>query len=388
MPETPTEPAPRRRFDRSSPVVWAAAALLALLLFNAVVNPGFFSLRIQDGHLFGSPVDVLKNAAPTLLIAVGMTLVIATRGIDLSVGAVLAISGSVAFTIIEGSSDPTSAGTAAVAIGTALAVGLVLGAWNGFLVSVVGIQPIIATLVLMTAGRGLAMLVTDGQIITAESPAFSWLGGGFVLGVPAQVVITLAVLLLVAALTRRTALGTLIEAVGTNPEAARLAGVRARSITWTVYVFVAITAAVAGLMTTANVSAADANRAGLFIELDAILAVVIGGTSLAGGRYSLTGTVLGALILQALTTTTLTMGLPDEYVRLFKAVVIIAVFLLQAPRVRAALSRRGRSARAVTTPAVPPPPVDGDDARPLAPAARSGADASTAPTTTDQGALR
>ena len=118
MPETPAEPAPRRRFDRSSPVVWAAAALLALLLFNAVVNPGFFSLRIQDGHLFGSPVDVLKNAAPTLLIAVGMTLVIATRGIDLSVGAVLAISGSVAFTIIEGSSDPTSAGTAAVAIGS------------------------------------------------------------------------------------------------------------------------------------------------------------------------------------------------------------------------------------------------------------------------------
>jgi ribose/xylose/arabinose/galactoside ABC-type transport system permease subunit len=401
VPETPAPPATRRRVDMSSPVLWAAAALLALLAFNAVVNPGFFALRIQDGHLFGSPVDVLKNAAPTLLIAVGMTLVIATRGIDLSVGAVLAISGSVAFTIIEGSADPSSGGTAAVAVLTALAVGLVLGAWNGFLVSVVGIQPIIATLVLMTAGRGLAMLVTDGQIITAESPAFDWLGGGFVLGVPAQVVLTLAVLLLVAALTRRTALGTLIEAVGTNPEAARLAGVRSRSITWTVYVFVAFTAAVAGLMTTANISAADANRAGLFIELDAILAVVIGGTSLAGGRYSLTGTVIGALILQALTTTVLTMGLPDEYVRLFKAVVIIAVFLLQAPRVRAALRHRRGKPGTVTSPALAVPPVDGTDARPLAPAGSDPTPTDQAPTdpptpvpaqdragTTDQGVLR
>ncbi|CAB4935433.1 MAG: ABC transporter permease [Actinobacteria bacterium] len=392
MPETSSagpSPTRRRRLDTGSPVIWAAAALLVLLLFNVVVNPGFFGLRIQDGHLFGSPVDVLKNAAPTLLIAVGMTLVIATRGIDLSVGAVLAVSGAVAFTVVEGAADPTSASTAVIAVLTALAVGLVLGAWNGFLVSVVGIQPIIATLVLMTAGRGLAMMVTDGQIITAENPAFSWLGGGFVLGLPAQVVITLGVLLAVAALTRRTALGMLIEAVGTNPEAARLAGIRSRSITWTVYVFVAVTATVAGLMTTANISAADPSRAGLFIELDAILAVVIGGTSLAGGRYSLVGTVLGALILQTLTTTVLTMGVPDEYIRLFKAVVIIAVFLLQAPRIRAALGRRRAGPGTSTSPAVPVPPVDGDDPRPLAPA-----DVDTRPAvtttadTTEQGVLR
>jgi ribose/xylose/arabinose/galactoside ABC-type transport system permease subunit len=350
-----SDPAARRPADglvaraRRSPVLWAVAALAVLLLFNLVANPGFFALRFQDGHLFGNLVNVVKNVAPVLLIAVGMTLVIATRGIDLSVGAVLAISGSVAFTIVEGADDPSSGGTAALAIGVALAAGLVLGAWNGFLVSVVGIQPIIATLVLMTAGRGIAMLITDGNIVTAENPVFDWLGGGYLAGVPVQIVITGLVLLLVAVLTRRTALGVLIEAVGVNPAAARLAGVRARSITFTVYVFVAFVAAVAGLMVTANVSAADANRAGLFIELDAILAVVIGGTSLAGGRYSLTGTVVGALILQTLTTTVLTMGLPDEYIRLFKAVVIIMVFLLQAPRVRAALGRRRRSATPPST---------------------------------------
>ncbi|WP_369252706.1 ABC transporter permease [Geodermatophilus amargosae] len=353
-----SDPASRRPADgllaraRRSPVLWAVAALAVLLLFNLVANPGFFALRFQDGHLFGNLVNVVKNVAPVLLIAVGMTLVIATRGIDLSVGAVLAISGSVAFTIVEGADDPSSGGTAALAIGVALAAGLVLGAWNGFLVSVVGIQPIIATLVLMTAGRGIAMLITDGNIVTAENPVFDWLGGGYVAGVPVQIVITGLVLLLVAVLTRRTALGVLIEAVGVNPAAARLAGVRARSITFTVYVFIAFVAAVAGLMVTANVSAADANRAGLFIELDAILAVVIGGTSLAGGRYSLTGTVVGALILQTLTTTVLTMGLPDEYIRLFKAVVIIMVFLLQAPRVRAALGRRGR--RSATPPSATP----------------------------------
>jgi simple sugar transport system permease protein len=336
---------------RRSPIVWALAALAILLVFNLIVNPGFFSLRVQDGHLFGSPVDVLKNVAPTLLIAVGMTLVIATRGIDLSVGAVAAISGAVAFTFVSGSPDPNSLATGLTGLALALGIGLALGAWNGFLVAVVGIQPIIATLVLMTAGRGIAMLITNGQVITERNQVFRWLGGGFVLGLPAQVVISVLVLLGVGLLTRRSALGTLIEAVGINPAAARLAGVRSRSITWTAYVFVALAAAVAGLMISSNVSAADANNAGLFIELDAILAVVIGGTSLAGGRYSLTGTVVGALILQTLTTTILRLGLPDEYVRLFKAIVIILVFLLQSPRVRAALRRRRRP----TDPSAPAP---------------------------------
>ncbi len=394
MPETPTEQRPRRRLDTSSPVVWAAAALLVLLVFNAVVNPGFFALRIQDGHLFGSPVDVLKNVAPTLLIAVGMTLVIATRGIDLSVGAVLAISGRSASRSSTAPRTPRRPAPppspSAPPSSSAWCSGPGTASWCRRRHPADHRHP-----GAHDRRRGLAMLVTDGQIITAENPAFDWLGGGFVLGLPAQVVLTLLVLLVVAALTRRTALGTLIEAVGTNPEAARLAGVRSRSITWTVYVFVAFTAAVAGLMTNANVSAADANRAGLFIELDAILAVVIGGTSLAGGRYSLTGTVLGALILQTLTTTTLTMGLPDEYVRLFKAVVIIAVFLLQAPRIRAALARRRRPARATASSAVPGPPTTGDDVRPLTPADtaepgpdRAASSSASPSSTTDQGALR
>src|SRR5215213_5239728 len=193
-----------RRFTASS-LFWPVIALVALLVFDAVAVPGFFSLRIQDGHLYGILIDILKNGTPTALIALGMTLVIATRGIDLSVGATVAIAGSVACTWIAGADDPTSSSTAVVAIVAALALSLVLGAWNGMLVSLFGIQPIIATLVLMTAGRGLAMLITDGQIITVANPLFAQLGGGFLLGLPVSVVLAAVLFTLVALITRRTA---------------------------------------------------------------------------------------------------------------------------------------------------------------------------------------
>src|ERR1700712_2336808 len=337
-----------RRGPRSN-LFWPIVALCALLVFDVLAVPGFFSLRIQDGHLYGSLIDILKNGAPTALIALGMTLVIATRGIDLSVGATVAISGALACHWIATSPDPTSGSAAVVGVLLALGLSLVLGLWNGFLVSVLGIQPIIATLVLMTAGRGLAQLITDGQIITVANPLYAELGGGFLLGLPVSVIMAALLFLLVGLLTRRTALGMLIEAVGINPSAARLSGVRARGITLAVYVFVAVCACVAGLLISSNVTAADANNAGLWIELDAILAVVIGGTLLSGGRFSIIGTLVGALVLQTLTTTVYTAGIPPEVTLVFKAIVIIAVCLLQSPKTRALLSRSRRSA--------PPPPA-------------------------------
>ena len=325
---------------RRHPLVWPLLALAVLLVVNLVATPSFFSLRMQDGHLYGSLVDILRNGAPVLLVALGMTLVIATRGIDLSVGAIAAIAGAVACVSIAGSGQESAAGTAVVAMSTALGVCVLLGLWNGFLVAVLGIQPIIATLVLMTAGRGLAMLVTDGQITTVDNPLFRSLGAGFFATLPVAILVALAVFAVTAALTRRTALGMLIEAVGINPEASRLAGVRSRTIIWTVYVFAAFCAGIAGLMIASNTSAADANNAGLWIELDAILAVVIGGTSLAGGKFSLTGTLVGALFIQTLATTIPTIGIPAETNYLFKAVAVIAVCLLQSPQARAALAVR------------------------------------------------
>jgi len=315
----------------SSRLFWPIVMLLVLFLINVVAFPGFFTITVRDGNLYGSLIDILRNGAPTLIIAVGMTLVIATRGIDLSVGAVCAISGAVACSILLGASDPAHPGTVAVAVLTAIAVGLVCGLWNGFLVSVFGIQPIIATLILMTAGRGIAMLITEGQILTVNSPPFKVLGAGFWFGIPVAVYLGVFVFVIAAVLTRRTALGMLIESVGINPEASRQAGVRARVLLFAVYTFCALCAAVAGLILTANTMAADANNTGLFIELDAILAVVIGGTSLAGGRYSLTGTLIGALVIQTLVTTVYTVGIPPIATMVFKAAVVTVVCLLQSP---------------------------------------------------------
>ncbi len=320
---------------------WPLALLVILLIVNVVAVPGFLSITVNsEGHLFGSIIDILRNGAPTLIIAVGMTLVIATRGIDLSVGSVCAIAGAVACSMILGSSNPDDPGVVLGAIGTALVLSLIMGVWNGALVSVLGIQPIIATLILMTAGRGIAMLITEGQILTVESAPFKFVGSGFLLGVPFATVLAAVILGLVALLTRRTALGLLIESVGINPEASRQAGVRARGLLFTVYAACAVLAGVAGLVLTSNQTAADANNTGLFIELDAILAVVIGGTSLAGGRYSLTGTLVGALVIQTLVTTVYTVGIPPIATMVFKAAVVTAVCLLQSPTTSRALSRR------------------------------------------------
>jgi simple sugar transport system permease protein len=323
---------------------WPVVALVVLVTANTIKKPSFLALHVLDGHLFGAVINLLRQGAPLLLVALGMTLVIATRGIDLSVGAVVAIAGAVALTIVAGSPDPGSPGTVLVACLVALGLCVVLGLWNGMLVAVLGIQPIVATLVLMTAGRGVAMLITGGQITTVTSAPYKTIGSGYWLGLPVAVLVAAAVMAAVALLTRRTALGLLIESVGVNPAASRLAGVSSRTIIWTVYVASALFSGIAGLMISSNTMAADANNAGLFIELDAILAVVIGGTSLAGGTFSLSGTLVGVLVIQTLSVTVTMLGIPPSVTPLFKAVVVIAVCLAQAPAVRERLAARRRRA--------------------------------------------
>ncbi|MGI5274528.1 ABC transporter permease [Nonomuraea sp. CA-218870] len=324
-------------------LLWPILILAVLLLVNVIFTPGFFSIQLREGHLYGSLIDILRFGAPLILVSLGMTLVIATGGIDLSVGSVVAIGAALA--CLQISQDQG----VLVAVTLSLGLCLLLGAWNGFLVAAVGIQPIIATLILMVAGRGLAQLITDGQIITVNEPAYKLIGGGYLLTVPFGILIVLVVLAITAFLTRRLALGVLIESVGGNAEASRLAGIRARGIIVMVYAFAALCAGVAGLMISSNVSSADGNNAGLWIELDAILAVVIGGTSLAGGRFSLGGTVIGALIIQTLTTTIYSVGVPPETTLLFKALVVTAVCLIQSQAFRDKVFRR-RGGTAPTQP--------------------------------------
>jgi simple sugar transport system permease protein len=301
-------------------------AFLAILLADRLVSSQFFDMRVQDGRLFGSLVDVFNRGAPVALLSLGMVLVIATRGIDLSVGAVMAIAGAVAASLVDSHSVP-------VALGAALGVGLACGLWNGFLVAVLRIQPIVATLILMVAGRGIAQLITEGRIVTFSSPSLAWFGNGSVLGVPTPVAITLGMLVLTLVLVRGTALGMLIEATGANTRASELAGIDTWAVTIAAYVWCGLCAAVAGVISAADILGADANNAGLWLELDAILAVVIGGTSLFGGRFSLILAVLGALIIQAMNTGILLSGYRPELNLVVKAVVVIAVLLLQSPRV-------------------------------------------------------
>ncbi|MFD2767466.1 ABC transporter permease [Micromonospora eburnea] len=319
---------------------WPVVVLVVMLAANTVYRPSFLSVQMRDGHLYGSLIDILRLSAPLILVALGMTLVIATGGIDLSVGSLCAISGAIACLHISRQPDQNSFGAVLTALALGLGVALVLGAWNGVLVAVIGIQPIIATLILMVAGRGLAQLITEGQILTINSDPYKAIGVGHLLTLPLAIFLAAAAALLIAAATRRTALGLLIESVGGNARASRLAGIRSARITLLVYVISAACAALAGFMMTANVSSADGNAAGLWVELDAILAVVIGGTSLVGGRFSLGGTILGALLIQTLTTTVYAMNISPQTSLLFKAVVVIAVCLIQAPGFRARFTRR------------------------------------------------
>lgn len=330
-------------------LAWPLLTLLLLLVLNAAFNPSFLHLEWRAGHLYGSLIDVLNRAAPLVLVSLGMTLVIATRGIDISVGAVVAIAAAVAAWLIGGSLVVSNGSAAEVsrfpmwlAILAALAVALVCGLWNGLLVARVGMQPIIATLILMVAGRGIAQLVTDGQIITIYYSPFFFLGSGYLLGLPFSVYVAgLLFALLYLAITR-TALGLFIQAVGSNPGAARVAGVRARRVLVGVYAFCGFCAGLAGLLISSNVKSADGNNAGQLLELDAILAVTLGGTALTGGRFSLVGSVIGALIIQTLTYAIYSLGVPPEINLVVKAVVVFAVMLLQSAEFRASLRQLAR----------------------------------------------
>jgi ribose/xylose/arabinose/galactoside ABC-type transport system permease subunit len=326
------------------PYVWAIVALLLLLVVNLTKNPAYLSVSVNaaTGNLSGNVIDILRASAPIMMIAVGMTLVIATRGIDLSVGSVMAVAGAVSMEFMQ-NTGTGSFGTAAVAVLFALGISALLGTLNGILVSVVGLQPFITTLVMMLAGRGLAKVITSGQNTSASNESFRWIANGTILGFPVVFVLAAAIVAILAFMVRRTALGLMIEAIGINPKAARMAGIRPVGILISVYIVSAVLAGIAGIFSTASVMTVEVAKTGMTAEMDAILAVVIGGTSLAGGKFSLTGSIIGALLIATLDKTIVYMSIPSSATPAFKAVVIVIICLLQSPRVRAMFSRRRAS---------------------------------------------
>lgn len=324
----------RRLFTAEQSLIYPILALAAILLFNLLFTDGFFRIEIKNGHLFGSLIDILNRGAPVMLITVGMTLVYATGGVDLSVGAIMAISGALAAQLIrpgyvKGILEYGDQAQLIIVLLVPLVLSILLGLWNGFLVAFIGVQPIIATLILMTAGRGIAQLITHGQIIVFEHESFQFVGSGFLLGIPFPIVLVIVLCLLTWILTRKTSLGLFVEACGANSLASHYMGIRVKMIKSLTYAFSGFCAGLAGIIVCADIRAADANNAGLFLELDAIASVIIGGT-INGGRFSLAGSIVGALIIQALSTTIITRGIPPQVVLVFKAFIIILVALIQS----------------------------------------------------------
>ncbi len=318
-----------RPWFQGASLLWPVLGLVALLLFNAVYAPGFFRLEMRDGHLYGTLVDILNQGSKVMLLAIGMTLVVATGGVDLSVGSLMAIAGAVAAVLVTQTTLPFAA-----VLATTLALAAAAGAANGLLVAAVGIQPIIATLILMVAGRGIAMLITGGQIITFEHAPLVFVGNGHLLALPFTVTIVAVVLVLTLIITRKTAFGLFLESVGDNEKAARFCGIPTSFVKVIVYSFSGLCAGIAGLIATSNIKAADSSRVGEMMELDAIFAVVVGGTALTGGRFTLIGSIIGALLIQTLTTTMYNLGVPPAVAPVPKAVVIVAVCLLQSAKFR------------------------------------------------------
>lgn len=328
-------------------LAWSVAAIVGLLCINLAKDPGYLSITYSSntGAFVGNLVDIARAAAPILMIATGMCLVIATEGIDLSVGSIMAVSGAVSMEYLASANAPDSITAAVVAVLLMALVCTALGVVNGVLVSVVGLQPFITTLVMMLAGRGLAKVITENQNTSATNEPYRWLSNGYVLGFPVVFLLAVAIVIAVAALVRRSALGLMIEALGINPEASRLAGLNRRGLLIFVYAMSGLLAGVAGVFSTGSVMTVDVSQTGYQLELDAILAVVIGGTSLAGGKFSLTGAAIGAVLIATLDKTVVFLGVPSSATPAFKAVVIIVLYLAQSSRARAVFARLRSSAR-------------------------------------------
>jgi ribose/xylose/arabinose/galactoside ABC-type transport system permease subunit len=319
----PRPPAPRRpgRRRAHASTLGALGALALLLLFNALFTPNFLTVQTLNVNL--------TQVATTVIVATGMTLVIATGGIDLSVGALMAISGALAPLLFL--NPPLGSPVLGLALAFTLPV-LAAGAFglfNGALVTRFGIQPFIATLVLFIAGRGVAQVLTNGQLQTFANPVFQYIGLGRPFGIPFQVILMVLVVALFAWIMARTVFGRQVLAVGGNARAARLAGVPVRRVTLAVDGLSGLLAGLAGLIVISINSSSDANQVGLNMELDAIAAVAVGGTALTGGRATILGTLLGALIIQLIRFTLLAKGVPDAAALVVKAGIILAAVYVQ-----------------------------------------------------------
>lgn len=311
---------------------WPIVCLILVLLFNLIKTPTFFKVSINsNGVLYGYIIDIINRSSELIILAVGMTLCVASSaGTDISVGATMAVAGAVCCSIL-GSGEAYNAPYLVGILG-ALLVAVLCGAWNGFLVAKLKIQPMVATLILFTAGRGIAQLITGGNILYIKVDNFKYLGSTLPhVPVPTPIFVAIGVVILTYLLLKKTALNMYIQSVGINSKASRLLGLNSTLIIFLTYMFCGLCAGIAGVIATSRIYSIDANNVGLNLELDAILAVALGGNSLGGGKFSLAGSVIGAITIQALSTSLYAMGVSADQLPVYKAVVVILIVTLQSP---------------------------------------------------------
>ena len=319
-------------------LAWAVVAELLILIVAGILEPSFFKIELNQttGMLYGSLIDIVNRSAEITIIAMGMTMVIALGGTDISVGALVAVAGAFALKFLRWDVTlyPTPGDYTVYPFILVIVVPLIIctlmGLFNGVLIGKFKLQPIIATLILMVAGRGIAQIATNGKQFTTGYTPYRFIGQGSMFALPFPIIITIVVCVCVMIFVRKTAFGTFVESVGINPNASRVTGLKSDRIIMIVYTLTGFLSGIAGLIYSSRISSCDSNNAGVNYEMDAILAVVLGGTSMTGGKFSLTGTIIGSLIIRTITTLVYYFGITSESIMAFKAAIILVVIVIQS----------------------------------------------------------
>jgi simple sugar transport system permease protein len=315
-------------------LTFSLALLFIILIQNILTTPTFFNISITNGLLSGYIPIILDEASKLVIVTLGMTLVTAVSGgQDISVGSIMAISAAFCGLLLNGPEYRTEVfhNPHALALIVGLLGGALCGAFNGFLVAVLKIQPMIASLILFTSGRSIAKLITYSQTVYIMNPVYKYLGVQ-IPGIPIRttIIVTVVMIVLVTLVVKLTSLGLYIQSIGINSSASRLVGLNSTRIKFMTFVLCGVLCGVAGLMGASSLGSVNSEELGRFIELDAILAVALGGTLLGGGKFSLAGSIIGAYTIQAITTTLYAMQVRADQLNVFKAVIIVIIIVLSS----------------------------------------------------------
>ncbi len=323
-----------------SHLIFPLSILGILIIINLIKGADYFSIKMINGAIYGNIPNILFGASELVILSIGMTFVTASsRGQDISVGVAAAITSAVFVQILLNASEITwfiiMQGLLASCV-----IGMLIGAFNGSLVAIFKVQPMVATLILFTAGRSISFMI-DGKLSPILANDLTSRIGGVMPGIPIQtpIILTAAFIALIALLLKTTNIRLYVETVGINEKAARLNGINPVKIKFLTYVILGLCCAVAGFIAVSKAGRHDSVNILKFVEMDAILAVAIGGNALSGGKFSITGSIIGAYTIEVLSRTLLRLEVGTETIKAFKAVFIIILMIVSSPALREYIAR-------------------------------------------------